>query len=97
MCCIFSQYPITMETKEIEMRLNNLEQKMEEVHKLTQILPRLEERIINQKDDVSDHERRLRRLEEQQQKNTVYVSWVERVAWAVIAAGVATLALLFPS
>ena len=49
-----------METKEIEMRLNNLEQKMEEVHKLTQILPRLEERIINQKDDVSDHERRLR-------------------------------------
>ena len=60
-----------METKEIEMRLNNLEQKMEEVHKLTQILPRLEERIINQKDDVSDHERRLRRLEEQQQKNTM--------------------------
>lgn len=97
MCCIFSKYPITMETKEIEMRLNNLEQKMEEVHKLTQILPRLEERIINQKDDVSDHERRLRRLEEQQQKNTVYVGWVERVAWAVIAAGVATLALLFPS
>ena len=86
-----------METKEIEMRLNNLEQKMEEVHKLTQILPRLEERIINQKDDVSDHERRLRRLEEQQQKNTVYVGWGERVAWAIIAAGVATLALLFPS
>ena len=86
-----------METKEIEMRLNNLEQKMEEVHKLTQILPRLEERIINQKDDVSDHERRLRRLEEQQQKNTVYVGWVERVAWPINAAGVATLALLFPS
>jgi hypothetical protein len=39
----------------------------------------------------------LRKLEEQQQKNTVYVGWVERVAWAVIAAGVATLALLFPS
>lgn len=86
-----------MESKEIEMRLNNLEKKMEEVHKLTQILPRLEERIINQKDDVGDHERRLRKLEEQQQKNTVYVGWVERVAWSVIAAGVATLALLFPS
>ena len=67
-----------METKEIEMRLNNLE-----------------ERMINQKDDLSDHERRLRTLEQQQQKNTVYVGWIERVAWALIAAAVATLALFF--
>jgi|TARA_B100001248_G_C27376358_1_gene454479 uncharacterized membrane protein YjjP (DUF1212 family) len=84
-----------METKEIEMRLNNLEEKMNEVHKLSQILPRLEERMINQKDDLSDHERRLRTLEQQQQKNTVYVGWIERVAWALIAAAVATLALFF--
>ena len=84
-----------METKEIEMRLNNLEEKMNEVHKLSQILPRLEERMINQKDDLSDHERRLRTLEQQQQKKTVYVGWIERVAWALIAAAVATLALFF--
>ncbi len=77
------------------MRLNNLEEKMNEVHKLSQILPRLEERMINQKDDLSDHERRLRTLEQQQQKNTVYVGWIERVAWALIAAAVATLALFF--
>ena len=51
--------------------------------------------MINQKDDLSDHERRLRTLEQQQQKNTVYVGWIERVAWALIAAAVATLALFF--
>ena len=47
---------------------------MEEVHKLTSILPRLEERLINQKDDLADHERRLRALEQQTSKDNVVVS-----------------------
>ena len=43
-----------MELQALEMRLENLEQKMSEVHKLTSILPRLEERMIAQKDDLQD-------------------------------------------
>ena len=43
------------------------------------ILPRLEERIISQKNDLQDHELRLRNLEKVQSKNNVYVSWSERV------------------
>lgn len=68
------------------MRLDNLEQKMSEVHELTSILPRLEERMIAQKDDLKDHEFRLRILEQSQSKGNVYISWMERVAWAVVVA-----------
>jgi hypothetical protein len=73
-----------MELQALEMRLENLEKKMGEVHELTSILPRLEERMIAQKDDLQDHEFRLRKLEENQQKGNVYIGWVERFAWAVI-------------
>jgi chromosome segregation ATPase len=83
-----------MELQALEMRLDNLEKKMDEVVKLTQILPRLEERLINQKDDLSDHERRLRALEASQSKDNVVVGWVERFAWALIA-GVISLAFYF--
>ena len=83
-----------MELTEIQVRLDNLEKKMDEVHSLTQILPRLEERLINQKDDLADHERRLRQLEQAQSKDNVVVSWVERFAWALIA-GVISLAFYF--
>jgi len=83
-----------MELQALEMRLDNLEKKMDEVVKLTQILPRLEERLINQKDDLGDHERRLRALEASQSKDNVVVGWVERFAWALIA-GVISLAFYF--
>ncbi len=83
-----------MELTEIQVRLDNLEKKMDEVHSLTQILPRLEERLINQKDDLADHERRLRQLEQAQSKDNVVVGWVERFAWALIA-GVISLAFYF--
>tara|TARA_R100000742_G_C4279342_1_gene103665 strand:- start:5573 stop:5827 length:255 start_codon:yes stop_codon:yes gene_type:complete len=73
-----------MELKHLEMRLDSLEKKMEEVHKLTSILPRLEERIISQKDDLADHEVRLRTLEASQSKGNVYVGWLERFIWALI-------------
>ena len=83
-----------MELTEIQVRLDNLEKKMDEVHSLTQILPRLEERLINQKDDLADHERRLRQLEQAQSKDNLVVGWVERFAWALIA-GVISLAFYF--
>ena len=83
-----------MELQALEMRLDNLEKKMDEVVRLTQILPRLEERLINQKDDLSDHERRLRALEASQSKDNVVVGWVERFAWALIA-GAISLAFYF--
>jgi len=83
-----------MELTEIQVRLDNLEKKMDEVHSLTQILPRLEERLINQKDDLADHERRLRTLEQAQSKDNVVVGWVERFAWALIA-GAISLAFYF--
>jgi len=75
-----------MELQALEMRLENLEQKMSEVHKLTSILPRLEERMIAQKDDLQDHEFRLRSLEQSQQKGNVYIGWIERFVWAVVVA-----------
>ena len=75
-----------MELQALEMRLENLEKKMSEVHELTSILPRLEERMIAQKDDLQDHEFRLRTLEQSQQKGNVYIGWMERFAWAIIVA-----------
>jgi len=75
-----------MELQALEMRLDNLEKKMSEVHELTSILPRLEERMIAQKDDLQDHEFRLRTLEQNQQKGNVYIGWIERFAWAVVVA-----------
>jgi len=75
-----------MELQALEMRLENLEKKMSEVHELTSILPRLEERMIAQKDDLQDHEFRLRSLEQNQQKGNVYIGWMERFAWAIIVA-----------
>lgn len=84
-----------MELTEIQVRLDNLEKKMEEVHKLTSILPRLEERLINQKDDLADHERRLRALEQQTSKDNVVVSWIERFAWIIIAASISLFFYFF--
>lgn len=75
-----------MELTALEMRLDSLEKKMEEVHKLTSILPRLEERMIAQKDDLADHEIRLRTLEQSQSKGNVYIGWMERIAWAIVVA-----------
>lgn len=84
-----------MELTEIQVRLESLEKKMEEVHKLTSILPRLEERLINQKDDLADHERRLRALEAQTSKDNVVVSWIERFAWIVIAGSISLFFYFF--
>jgi SMC interacting uncharacterized protein involved in chromosome segregation len=83
-----------MELATIEMRLDSLEQKMAEVHKLTQILPRLEERMINQKDDLSDHERRLRALEEKQNKGGVLNAWIEKGFFILLGSLVPGLMLL---
>jgi len=83
-----------MELAALQMRLDSLEKKMEEVHKLTSILPRLEERMIAQKDDLADHEVRLRTLEQSQSKGNVYIGWMERIAWAVIVA-IAGSSLIF--
>tara|TARA_Y100000401_G_scaffold111719_1_gene110274 strand:- start:377 stop:661 length:285 start_codon:yes stop_codon:yes gene_type:complete len=84
-----------MELTEIQVRLENLEKKMEEVHKLTSILPRLEERLINQKDDLADHERRLRALEAQTSKDNVVVTWIERFAWIIIAGSISLFFYFF--
>ena len=83
-----------MELTEIQVRLDNLEKKME-VHKLTSILPRLEERLINQKDDLADHERRLRALEQQTSKDNVVVSWIERFTWIFIAGSISLFFYFF--
>jgi len=82
-----------MELTTIEMRLDSLEQKMAEVHKLTQILPRLEERMINQKDDLSDHERRLRALEEKQSKGGVLDDWMQKGFFVLLGSLVPALIL----
>jgi len=61
-----------MELQELKMRLDNLEKKMDEVVSAVNILPRIEERMINQKHDLTDHEQRLRKLEETVSTNSVY-------------------------
>lgn len=77
-----------MELKALEMRLDNLEKKMSEVHELTSILPRLEERMIAQKDDLQDHEIRLRTLEKTQARDNIHSAWGERIVGAVVTASI---------
>lgn len=77
-----------MELQALEMRLENLEKKMSEVHELTSILPRLEERMIAQKDDLQDHEVRLRTLEKTQARDNIHSAWGERIIGAVVTASI---------
>jgi len=74
-----------MELQELKMRLDNLEKKMDEVVSAVNILPRIEERMINQKHDLTDHEQRLRKLEETVSTNSVYKTWGERAVFIIIA------------
>ena len=67
------------------MRLDNLEKKMDDVVLAVSILPRIEERMINQKNDLSDHEERLRRLEKTTNESSVYKTWIERAVFGIIA------------
>ena len=67
-----------MEVEKLDMRLTSLEESVRHIREMVGILPRLEERIISQKNDLQDHELRLRNLEKVQSKNNVYVSWSER-------------------
>lgn len=67
------------------MRLDNLEKKMDDVVLAVSILPRIEERMINQKNDLSDHEERLRRLEKTTNESSVYKTWIERGVFVIIA------------
>ena len=69
------------------MRLDNLEKKMDDVVLAVSILPRIEERMINQKNDLSDHEERLRRLEKTTNESSVYKTWIERAVFVIIALG----------
>ena len=68
-----------MEVEKLDMRLTSFEESVRHIREMVGILPRLEERIISQKNDLQDHELRLRNLEKVQSKNNVYVSWSERV------------------
>ena len=47
-----------MELKEVEMRLEVLEKQVGEILKHTAVLPRIEERMIRQRDELRDHEQR---------------------------------------
>ena len=42
--------------------------------------------MIGHKDDLSDHEVRLRRLEEKQAKDNVFIGWLERGMYVLITA-----------
>jgi hypothetical protein len=81
-----------MELKEVEMRLQVLEKQVGEILKHTAVLPRIEERMIRQRDELRDHEQRLRTLEQGQQKSNVYVGWMERIVWVVIAGLISSIA-----
>jgi len=81
-----------MELKEVEMRLEVLEKQVGEILKHTAVLPRIEERMIRQRDELRDHEQRLRTLEQSQQKSNVYVGWMERVVWVIIAGLISSIA-----
>tara|TARA_R100000734_G_scaffold17358_1_gene13654 strand:+ start:3243 stop:3506 length:264 start_codon:yes stop_codon:yes gene_type:complete len=79
-----------MEIEKLDMRLTNLEESVRHIKEMVGILPRLEERMVSQKNDLQDHELRLRNLEKVQNKNNVYVSWSERfvlVGITLIASG----------
>ena len=69
---------LIMEIEKLDMRLTNLEESVRHIKEMVGILPRLEERMVSQKNDLQDHELRLRNLEKVQNKNNVYVSWSER-------------------
>jgi hypothetical protein len=73
-----------MEATGIEMRIANLEKHMEEVLSFVRHIPVLEERIGRSLSQSSDHEVRLRTLEQSQMRDNVQSKWAERIIGGVV-------------
>jgi septation ring formation regulator EzrA len=75
----------------IHHRLGRIEDEIKTIAEALQHLTRVDERLRQHRDNIDDHEDRLRSLEQVQQKSSGVVTAWERVGWIVLTVGVGAL------
>lgn len=75
----------------IDHRLGRIENEIKTIAEALQHLTRVDERLRQHRDDIEDHEDRLRLLEQAKQKNTGMVTAGERVIWIALTIGAGVL------
>jgi hypothetical protein len=81
-------YTHSMDITGIETRMANLEKNMDEVLSFVRHIPVLEERVGLSLSQSSDHEVRLRTLEQSQMRDNVHSKWAERFIGGVMIGSV---------
>mgnify|MGYP000858665057 CR=1 FL=1 len=81
-------YTHNMDTTGIETRMANLEKNMDEILSFVRHIPVLEERVGLSLSQSSDHEIRLRTLEQSQMRDNVHSKWAERLIGGVMIGSV---------
>ncbi len=75
----------------IDHRLGRIEDEIKTIAEALQHLTRVDERLRQHRDNIDDHEERLRTLEQVQQKSSGVVTAWERVGWIALTVGVGVL------
>lgn len=75
----------------IDHRLGRIEDEIKVIADALQLLSRVDERLRQHRDDIDDHEDRLRLLEKAASDQSGAIKMAERVIWLVVTVGLALI------
>jgi hypothetical protein len=75
----------------IDHRLGRIEDEIKAIADALQLLSRVDERLRQHRDDIDDHEGRLRALEKASTNQSGAIKMAERVIWLVVTVGLALI------
>lgn len=82
---------VTVDFPAIDHRLGRIEEEIKAIADALQLLSRVDERLRQHRNDIDDHEHRLRELEKSSTNATGAIKMAERVLWLVVTVGLALL------
>lgn len=82
---------VTVDFPAIDHRLGRIEEEIKAIADALQLLSRVDERLRQHRDDIDDHEHRLRELEKTATNQSGAIKMAERVLWLVVTVGLALL------
>ena len=80
-----------MDLPAIDHRLGRIEEEMRSIADALQLLSRVEERLYRHRDNIDDHEGRLRLLEKTATNQIGALKMVERGIWLAVTVGLALI------
>ena len=78
-----------MEIPAIDHRLGRIEDEIKAIADALKLLSRVDERLRQHRDDLDDHEGRLRSLEKTATNHNGAIKMAERVVWLLVTVGLA--------